>query len=259
MKTKKIMRSLGALMTLLALISFIIIGCSPDNKDDLEDIVTVNWNKIPDVAQYGDADWSNEIQRVQGITVEEAKKIGESDSNVTFFFYVKKGPVSFGDKGVFQTSEAVFFSGDYWWGSAKGIADSYLKNNSDITFLENYEGTKWVYSYNDGDNTITWRIINNLSTPLEVWEIYSDQNCHDYVLINPDEEGYSIVENLNNKFVIREYSNDNKIHYDYIYIVNNNTITETKKRYEEGTLTEEEEGRVFTKTSIDVDGFVLCN
>ena len=39
MKTKKIMRSIGALMTLFAVISFVMIGCS---KDDSEEIIKVD-------------------------------------------------------------------------------------------------------------------------------------------------------------------------------------------------------------------------
>jgi hypothetical protein len=95
------------------------------------------WKKTPDVAQYKGADWKNEIKRVSGLTLESAMKIGKSDTNITFFFYMKEGaqlyldgkpgPDGWTEKGVFREGDAVFFSGKPWYGSAPGYSDAYEK------------------------------------------------------------------------------------------------------------------------------------
>lgn len=94
----------------------------------------VHWKKIPNVAQYKGADWANEIRREYGISVEKAKKIGASNSDITYFFHVKgeamylegaPGPEGWAEKGIFHRGDAVFFSGKPWYGSAPGLADSY--------------------------------------------------------------------------------------------------------------------------------------
>ena len=95
----------------------------------------VQWNKQPNVAQYKGADWKNEMRRERGITLEQAKKIGASDPNITFFFYVKarirmegkSGPNGWTDKGRFSRGDAVFFTGKPWYGSAPRVADAYEK------------------------------------------------------------------------------------------------------------------------------------
>ena len=94
------------------------------------------WDHRSDVAQYKGANWSNEVKRVSGVSVEEAKRIAEADPSITYFFYMKAprmylegkaGPDGWADKGVFLGGDAVFFSGDPWYGSAPGFADSYEK------------------------------------------------------------------------------------------------------------------------------------
>ena len=85
----------------------------------------IRWSKKPNVAEYGGADWGNEVQRVSGVTLEQAMKIGASDSRVTFFFYMRQSMVLTG-KGEFKPKDAVFFSGKPWYGSAPQ-ADAYEK------------------------------------------------------------------------------------------------------------------------------------
>ena len=48
-----------------------------------------NWKKIPNVAQYKEADWSNVIGKAENINIQEAQRIADSDPRITFFFYVK--------------------------------------------------------------------------------------------------------------------------------------------------------------------------
>lgn len=89
------------------------------------------FEKISDVAQYKEADWSNVIGIAKEVSVKEAKEIADSHPEITYFFYVKgygllleqrEGTYYFFDHG-----DAVFFSGTPWWGSAAGLADGYIK------------------------------------------------------------------------------------------------------------------------------------
>jgi len=83
------------------------------------------WVKKPNVAQYGGADWKNEVKRASGLSVEDAKRIAEKDSGITFFFYMRQY-MALGEKGNFRPGDAVFFSGNPWYGSAPQ-ADAYEK------------------------------------------------------------------------------------------------------------------------------------
>lgn len=96
---------------------------------------TQGWKRIPDVAQYKQADWSNVIGRVENVSVDEAKAIANSDPNITFFFWVKGGRMILEDLRnpsdpiyrIFYHGDAVFFTGEPWWGSAPDLADGYIK------------------------------------------------------------------------------------------------------------------------------------
>ena len=97
-----------------------------------------NWNCIPDVAQYKKADWSQVIGRAKNVTVSQAKEIAESNSAITYFFFVKGGQMVLENTDaeqpfarIFQHGEAVFFSGTPWWGTAPGLADGYTKKIQD--------------------------------------------------------------------------------------------------------------------------------
>lgn len=91
------------------------------------------FEKIPDVAQYKWADWSNLVKIEKGITLEQAKAIAGSDSNINFFFYTKGGQMVLESQDwssfkIFQHGDVAFFSGEPWWGSAPGLADGYIKS-----------------------------------------------------------------------------------------------------------------------------------
>ena len=97
----------------------------------------IKWKKIPDVAQYGGADWKNEVMHLSGISLERAKTIAAANPKITYFFYMKSGVMYLSGnpdpnngwtaKGMFLQGDAVFFSGKPWYGSATGFADAYEK------------------------------------------------------------------------------------------------------------------------------------
>ncbi len=85
------------------------------------------FNRVADVAQYGGADWANEVRRDKALTIDQAKAIAAANPKITYFFITKGVQMSLGAKGVFRTGDVVFFSGKPWYGSAPGLADAYQK------------------------------------------------------------------------------------------------------------------------------------
>ena len=92
------------------------------------------WEKVDDVAQYGRADWDNVIAMTHNVSAHEAKMIAESDPSISYFFHVKGDRMilcNYGGEGpkwrVFGHDDAVFFTGQPWWGSAEGLADGYIR------------------------------------------------------------------------------------------------------------------------------------
>lgn len=89
------------------------------------------FEKIPNVAQYKEADWSQAISIARGITVSEAIEIANKNPEITFFFYTKGDQMILEKKDgtyrMFRNGDVVFFSGEPWWGSAVGLADGYVK------------------------------------------------------------------------------------------------------------------------------------
>lgn len=112
-------------LTLLSLIltALTVVPSAGESADD-------GWVKKADVAQFAGADWTNLVKRVNGITVEEAKKIAAQDSRITFFFIVKGCRMVLPGKGVFHQGDVVFFSGKPWYGSAPDLADAYEKSGT---------------------------------------------------------------------------------------------------------------------------------
>lgn len=88
---------------------------------------TAIFNRVADVAQYGGADWANEVRRDKALTIDQAKAIAAANPKITYFFITKGVQMSLGAKGVFRTGDVVFFSGKPWYGSAPGLADAYQK------------------------------------------------------------------------------------------------------------------------------------
>lgn len=104
-----------------------------NSTDDIPTIrIADGWKRIPDVAQYKESDWSNVICKAESVTLEQAKQIANENPDITYFFYVKGGRMVLEDKSqrifrVFHHGDAVFFTGEPWWGSAPGLADGYIK------------------------------------------------------------------------------------------------------------------------------------
>lgn len=92
------------------------------------------FQKVPNVAQYKEADWSQVVGIARNISVREAQMIANSNPDITFFFYTKGGQMVLekqdGSYRVFRHGDAVFFSGKPWWGSAPGLADGYVKESA---------------------------------------------------------------------------------------------------------------------------------
>ena len=106
-------------------------------KQSIKKPKRITWIKKENVAQYKGGSWNNFIKRVSNTTVNDAKKIAESDSNITFFFFMKGYSMYLETKSVrskthpiFKKNDAVFFSGEPWLGSAPGFADTYIKSES---------------------------------------------------------------------------------------------------------------------------------
>lgn len=91
-----------------------------------------NWERVPNVAQYHSADWSKVVGRAPNVTVAEAKEIAESYPEITYFFHMTYGYcLNLGHDKIFYHKDAVFFSGEPYWGNATGYSDGYVKKQCD--------------------------------------------------------------------------------------------------------------------------------
>ncbi len=98
--------------------------------------LTRAFNLKPNVAQYYAANWDLQVNRMNGITLEQAEQYALNNDDVTYFFRVKDGTTMVLDgHGTFNSGDTVFFAGVPWYGSAVGLADSYEKvaNSRGIT------------------------------------------------------------------------------------------------------------------------------
>lgn len=98
------------------------------------EVTDPNFEKVPDVAQYGAADWSQVVGIVHNASLMEAFDIASKNDSITYFFYMKGGRMVIGSKEegsyrAFYHGDAVFFSGTPWWGSAEGYSDGYVKGS----------------------------------------------------------------------------------------------------------------------------------
>jgi hypothetical protein len=111
--------------------------CSVDLGEDLTSQIPeisvfdlYGFHKISDVAQYKNADWSNVVGISKGISLTEACEIANNDPSITYFFHMKGGQMVLETEGgyrVFRHGDAVFFTGEPWWGTAPGFSDGYVK------------------------------------------------------------------------------------------------------------------------------------
>jgi hypothetical protein len=93
--------------------------------------------KTPDVAMYGQADWSGMLRKgnYQNPDAAMAAAIGGE----TFFFYCR-GFLDLGPSKQFQQGDAVFFAGIPWWGSAPQCDGYSLSGPKGCTNLYNNNG-----------------------------------------------------------------------------------------------------------------------
>lgn len=95
------------------------------------DVQVQGYQKISDVAQYKNGDWSQVIGIARDITLTQAKEIADSNSEITFFFYTKGYQMVLetveGDYRVFHHGDTVFFAGEPHWGTAPYLADGYVR------------------------------------------------------------------------------------------------------------------------------------
>lgn len=97
----------------------------------------MSWTKKNDVAQFKGADWNNFIQKEANCTPAKAKIIAWKNPDISFFFFCNEGMVLEGpvyDKyGPFNAGDAVFFSGEPWYGSAPQC-DAYEKQGQVVVY-----------------------------------------------------------------------------------------------------------------------------
>jgi hypothetical protein len=82
------------------------------------------WRLIPDQAQYTHADWSQKLRETQNLTLEGARRIADSDPQITYYFFTRNAMILTGH-GTFPANTAVFFSGSPVLGAATNLADTY--------------------------------------------------------------------------------------------------------------------------------------
>ncbi len=98
----------------------------------------MGWTKKPNVAQYKGASWDNFVQKESNCTPEQAQRIALLNPEITFFFFCRQGMVLEGQVeekyGTFQAGDAVFFSGEPWYGSAPQC-DAYEKTGLAVAYI----------------------------------------------------------------------------------------------------------------------------
>ncbi len=111
-------------------------GYGRDLTQDIPEITSpllVGFEKVPDVAQFKNADWNNVVGISRNITLAQACEIANQDPTITYFFHMKGRQMVLETKGgyrLFQHGDAVFFTGTPWWGSAEGFSDGYIKKSN---------------------------------------------------------------------------------------------------------------------------------
>lgn len=113
------------------------------------------------------------------------------------------------------------------------------------TWLEKYDGTKWV----DEDDWLYIRIVNNITIISESW--HKDGDCFIYSVADEDVE-FDIIENSENKLVFEVVGD----------VFQRNTMTVSGNTFTwviEYEFWEEPATVTFQKSDADVDNFPLCD
>lgn len=112
-----------------------------------------------------------------------------------------------------------------------------------LTWLEKYDGTKWV----DGDDFLFIRIIDNTNIIFETW--FSDGPCFVYNVSGGNVD-FKIIENGTDKLIF-EIIEDGEIQ-KLTLMVNGDILTILLE------YNDKSETLTFRKTNEDVDNFLLC-
>lgn len=133
--------------------------------------------------------------------------------------------------------------------------------NTVLTFLEKHDGSVWFLQNNDDYYDYYFRLINNVITPIESWEmdIYENDDCYYYERLNITVIGYEITENLENKFEITFLNPEDETNvYTVTLTVSDNILEMKYTRFENGieisTFTD-----YYSSSSIDLDGLIICD
>lgn len=125
-------------------------------------------------------------------------------------------------------------------------------DNEPKTFLEIYDGTKWV---DTGDGAKLYlRFKNNLGNFLELW--IQDENCYIYGnIFNDSEDVIEIIENTENKFLYKISADD--FEGKALITIDGNILKYT------ASISSNNETDTFTtfynKTTINIDEFQICD
>jgi len=115
---------------------------SQTNPSELNRAFTLKSNQ----AEYYAANWDLQINRMNGISLQEAQQYALDNDQVTYFFRVKDGATMVLDgHEVFNSGDTVFFAGVPWYGSADGLADSYEKIAAKIFETDTPKGCGFTY------------------------------------------------------------------------------------------------------------------
>ena len=102
------------------------------------------WTKTANVAMYGQADWSGYKKTVPDCSPQQAQRIAMLDPSISFFFFAREYMVltnpAWPQPRVFNPGDAVFFSGEPWWGSAPQC-DAYQKDGLAVAYIGNLDKT----------------------------------------------------------------------------------------------------------------------
>ena len=140
-------------------------------------------------------------------------------------------------------------------GCSKPYDDISNENNSNITFLEKFEGTVWLKD--NPKQVLFLRFINRTETPLEYW--IKNISCYDYTLERIYDDT-TLAINLENILEFRYYRNIDAT--DYINIITievlGNNMQLESKHYEDDILVYIENLN-YDKSIVDVDKLPLCD
>lgn len=119
------------------------------------------WKKTANVAMYKGADWSGLVAQVPDCSPESAQRIALKNPDISFFFYCREPmylePTDGNPGRQFNPGDAVFFSGEPWFGSAPQC-DSYEKAGINTVYIDPSSSSEFCqaacYKLADGSRAI---------------------------------------------------------------------------------------------------------